>query len=86
MDWSGIAAEARTLQGAHEALSRARPRPDADLSAWRAFYERSASVYATIAETDRGHHHEALYWAARERTKAEEIEQRLENGYARSTR
>jgi hypothetical protein len=30
-------------------------------------------VYARIAETDRSHHHEAMYWANREREKGEAI-------------
>jgi hypothetical protein len=30
-------------------------------------------VYARVAEVDRGHHHEALYWAKREREKGEAI-------------
>ncbi|WP_374058963.1 AMED_5909 family protein [Saccharomonospora sp. NB11] len=34
---------------------------------------RSARVYAEVAEIDRAHHHEARYWADRERRKAEEI-------------
>ncbi|HEU5475821.1 MAG TPA: AMED_5909 family protein [Actinophytocola sp.] len=38
-----------------------------------AYYQRSAAVYDRIAEVDRGHHHEALYWAGRERRKANAI-------------
>jgi hypothetical protein len=34
---------------------------------------RSAALYAEIAEIDRGHHHECLYWAEREQEKAKEI-------------
>ncbi len=59
---------------AHELLSRERPAADAKPDKWLAYYRRSAAVYAEVAEIDRGHHHEALYWASREERKAHEIE------------
>jgi hypothetical protein len=40
---------------------------------WRDYYLRSAAVYRRVAEVDRGHHHEAMYWAMRERLKGEKI-------------
>lgn len=58
---------------AHEALVRIRPERDASVAAWKSYYERSVALYLEIAEIDRGHHHEALYWAAREQEKAKEI-------------
>ncbi|SFB29121.1 hypothetical protein SAMN05216266_107291 [Amycolatopsis marina] len=64
------ARQARTLMQAHDALSALRPSEDAAPAVWRDYYLRSARVYAEIAEVDRGHHHEALYWADRERQKA----------------
>jgi hypothetical protein len=63
----------RTLWEAHQVLQKARPRSGASKGAWLAFYERSAALYAEIAEVDRGHHHEALYWHRREKQKAEEV-------------
>ncbi|GAA0216640.1 hypothetical protein GCM10010492_13100 [Saccharothrix mutabilis subsp. mutabilis] len=63
----------RTLKDAHEALGKVMPAPDAALSRWRVFYLRSAEVYRQVAEIDRGHHHEALYWAKREREKGEAL-------------
>jgi len=63
----------RTLIEAHNALVRLRPARTADRDAWMAYYLRSAAVYDRIAEVDRGHHHEALYWAGRERRKANAI-------------
>lgn len=63
----------QTLIQAHEALVRIRPKQNAPLQEWRAYYERSAALYAQIAEIDRGHHHEALYWAEREQQKARSI-------------
>src|SRR5436305_14244302 len=60
----------RTLMQMHDALVRIRPNRDAPLEQWRAYYHRSAGLYAEMAEIDRGHHHEALYWAEREVEKA----------------
>jgi hypothetical protein len=62
---------------AHEVLSRERPAVEAKPETWLTYYRRSARVYATVAEIDRGHHHEALYWSSREERKAREIEDRL---------
>jgi hypothetical protein len=63
----------RTLMEAHSVLTAMRPTMAASPRTWLAFYRRSAAVYAEIAEIDRGHHHEALYWATRERAKADEL-------------
>ncbi|MGH4024139.1 MAG: AMED_5909 family protein [Pseudonocardiaceae bacterium] len=75
-------AQPRTLMQAHEALVRIRPKSDASLAAWKNYYERSAALYREIAEIDRGHHHEAIYWADREQKSAEEITARLSAGPA----
>ncbi|MGH3696060.1 MAG: AMED_5909 family protein [Pseudonocardiaceae bacterium] len=63
----------RTLADAHEAVARIRPRQKAPLTEWLAFHQRSAAVYAEVAEIDRGHHHEALFMAERERHRVTEI-------------
>jgi hypothetical protein len=63
----------RTLVEAHEALTRVRPSRQAPLAEWLAYYQRSAALYAEVAEIDRGHHHESLYWADHERDRAKEI-------------
>lgn len=70
----------RTLIQAHEALVRIRPKGNAPLAAWKSYYERSVALYREIAEIDRGHHHEALYWADREQKKATEITARISAG------
>lgn len=57
------------LMQAHELLTRERPAVGAGPEAWLAFYRRSAALYAEVAEVDRGHHHEALYWSSREERK-----------------
>ncbi|GAA3880251.1 hypothetical protein GCM10022243_51060 [Saccharothrix violaceirubra] len=59
------------LSQAHDIVGRLMPRPDAASEVWMDFYRRSVRVYERVAEVDRGHHHEALYWAGRERVKAE---------------
>jgi hypothetical protein len=71
-----VARQARTLMQAHEALSALRPGEDASPTLWREYYQRSARIYAEIAEVDRGHHHEALYWAGREQHKAQSLSER----------
>ncbi|MFY9809397.1 MAG: AMED_5909 family protein [Pseudonocardiaceae bacterium] len=63
----------RTLVDAQVALALIRPRRQAPLAEWLAYYQRSASWYAEIAEIDRGHHHEALYMAEQEGEHAKEI-------------
>ncbi|WP_245975527.1 AMED_5909 family protein [Amycolatopsis palatopharyngis] len=78
--------ELRTLMQAHEVLSSMRPSEDAPLPVWRDYYRRSAATYARIAEIDRGHHHEALYWADRENLKADEISKRLASTEGTSAR
>lgn len=64
---------ARTLKEAHEILSQLRPNQEAPLSEWLTFRRTSAALYAEIADIDRFHHHEALYWADREQEVANTI-------------
>jgi hypothetical protein len=73
VDRWALAQEARTLQEAHELLGRLQPAPDSEQSVLLDYYQRSAVVYSHVAEVDRGHHHEALYWANRERAKADQL-------------
>ena len=63
----------RTLGEAHQALARIRPGRQAPLAECLAYYQRAAALYTEIAEIDRGHHHECLYWADHERERAKEI-------------
>jgi hypothetical protein len=67
----------RTLTDAHNALAKIRPKSTAPLEQRLAYYQRSAALYAEIAEIDRGHHHEALYWAEYERERANEIKAQM---------
>ncbi|MGH3871416.1 MAG: AMED_5909 family protein [Pseudonocardiaceae bacterium] len=67
----------QTLAEAHEALARIQPRQKAPLTEWLVYYQRSAALYADIAEIDRGHHHESLFWADHERECAKEIKAQI---------
>ena len=67
----------QTLAEAHEALTRIRPGRQAPLAEWLAYYQRSAALYAEVAEIDRGHHHESLYWADHQRERAKEIKAQI---------
>lgn len=40
---------------------------------WLAYHQRSAALYAEVAEIDRGHHHEALFLAEQERHYAKQM-------------
>jgi hypothetical protein len=68
---------ATTLRDAHEVLRRLRPKQDAPLSEWLAFRRTSAALYTEIADIDRFHHHEALYWANREQEEVNSITTQL---------
>ncbi|MFD9734198.1 AMED_5909 family protein [Umezawaea sp. NPDC059074] len=70
--WAAVR-DVRTLREAHEALGKLQPAPSSAPAVLREYYLRSAVIYGQVAETDRGHHHEALYWSAREREKGERI-------------
>lgn len=67
----------QTLVEAHEMLARIRPGRQAPLAEWLAYYQRSAALYVEIAEIDRGHHHESLYWADHDRERAKEIKAQI---------
>lgn len=69
----GLAEQVTTLSQAHDVLSKLMPNPKSKPEVLKDYYLRSAAVYARIAEIDRTHHHEALYWATREREKGEAI-------------
>lgn len=68
----------KSLMEAHLLLSHMRPAVGAPREKWLAFYRRSAQVYLEMAEIDRGHHHEAMYWAARERAKANKLQAEID--------
>ena len=73
MDKTTEPATPRTLAEAHESVAAIRPPRTAPLSEWLVYYQQSAAWYAEVAEIDRGHHHEALAIADRERQLAKQI-------------
>lgn len=75
MHW-GLAEQVKTLSEAHDVLSKLLPNPKAKPEVLKDYYLRSAAIYARVAEIDRSHHHEAIYWANREREKGEAIKLR----------
>lgn len=70
--------EPKTLRDAHEVVMDRRPSKDANPSVWLAFRLGNARLYKAVADVDRGHHHEALYWAGYEERKAGEISAELQ--------
>ncbi|WP_245787104.1 AMED_5909 family protein [Amycolatopsis saalfeldensis] len=62
------------LADAHDDAERRRPEQTAMPSKWIAFHRANARMYERVADIDRGHHHEALYWADRERRNVDEVE------------
>jgi hypothetical protein len=69
--------EPRTLADAHYAVACTRPTQKAPLTDWLAYHQRSAALYAEVAEIDRGHHHEALFMAEQERQRAKNIQAQI---------
>ena len=67
----------KTLVQAHERAVQLRPSRAASAETWLAFHRRMAAMYAEVAEIDRGHHHEAIYWANRERSHATKLAERM---------
>ncbi|MFJ1760564.1 AMED_5909 family protein [Amycolatopsis sp. NPDC088138] len=68
-------AEPKTLRDAHEVVMDRRPPRSASPSVWLAFRLGNARLYKAIADVDRGHHHEALYWAGYEERQASELQE-----------
>lgn len=66
-----------TLTEAHELVAKLRPALSAPPGSWLEFRLRAARIYADVADVDRFHHHEASYWAASERKKADAIRAEL---------
>ncbi|WP_370968581.1 AMED_5909 family protein [Amycolatopsis sp. cg9] len=70
--------EPKTLLDAHEVVMDRRPPNDANPPVWLAFRLGNARLYKAVADVDRGHHHEALYWAGYEERNAGEISAELQ--------
>lgn len=62
-----------TLRDAHDLIGRIRPGSDAPASEWLAFRRRAGQIYRAVADIDRYHHHEAMYWVEHESEAASEL-------------
>ncbi|MGW7537541.1 AMED_5909 family protein [Amycolatopsis sp. NPDC054798] len=72
--------EPATLEDAHNAARSRRPASNAARSEWVAFHLTNAGMYRTVADYDRWHHHEALYWADYEERQAARLSSPSEEG------
>ena len=61
------------MQEAHDDSYARMPGQDAPVSAWVAFRTANARMYRAVADLDRGHHYEALYWCEHERREVEKL-------------
>jgi hypothetical protein len=62
-----------TLREAHDLVSRLRPGSDAPAGEWLAFRGRAVQIYRAVADIDRYHHHEAMYWVEHEQQAATDL-------------
>lgn len=67
----------RTLAEAHHMVAHTRPPQQAPLLAWLAYHQRATTLYAEVAEIDRGHHREALFMTEQERQRVKEIKAQI---------
>jgi hypothetical protein len=72
---SGTAADSEpvTLQQAHDVLRSQRPQVSASAKSWRAYYEKAARTYTSVAALDDAHHFEALALAGLAHEDAEKL-------------
>ena len=70
--------EAGTLDDAREVVFVLRPEVGAKPSEWVAFHRANAAMYERVAEIDRRHRWEALYWAGYERRQVEKLTRKPE--------
>ncbi|WP_410621385.1 AMED_5909 family protein [Amycolatopsis sp. cmx-8-4] len=68
----------RTLREAHDDAFARMPSREAPVSAWVEFRRVNARMYHAVADLDRGHHHEALYWFGRELREVERLTEKPE--------
>lgn len=76
-------ASPRTLWEAHQAVMAVRPSKAASDREWQAFRAKAAETYSAVAEVDRPHWDEALYWANSERARADRLAERMKAALAR---
>ncbi|MFJ7218466.1 AMED_5909 family protein [Amycolatopsis sp. NPDC098790] len=66
------------LREAHVDACERMPAQAAPAQVWVEFRRANARMYRAIADLDRGHHHEALYWFGRELREVERLTAKAE--------
>ncbi|MEC3978617.1 AMED_5909 family protein [Amycolatopsis sp. H20-H5] len=72
----------RTLTEAHGDVVKRRPGDSATAVQWQKFHQQNKRVYQAVADIDRGHHHELLYWVEYEQRKVEDLTEQIRQGKA----
>lgn len=72
-----------TLKDAHDLIGRIRPGSSASPSEFLAFRRRATQIYLAVADIDRYHHHEAMYWVEHEREAAQELSAQIQQARRR---
>ena len=75
----------QTLGQAHSDVSRRRPPAESTLVVQRKFHQDNKRLYESVADIDRGHHHEILYWVQYERNQIETLTELIRSGQTKVT-
>jgi hypothetical protein len=70
----------QTLGQAHSDVLRRRPPLESTLVVQRKFHQDNKRLYEGLADIDRAHHHEILYWVEYERRKVETLTEQIRKG------
>lgn len=74
----------QTMGQAHSDVLRRRPPLESTLVVQRKFHQDNRRLYEFVADIDRAHHHEILYWVDYERRKVETLTEQIRKGQAAS--
>ena len=75
-----VLATPQTLGQAHSDVLRRRPPLESTLVVQRHFHQENKRLYEGLADIDRAHHHEILYWVDYERRKVEALTEQIRKG------
>ncbi|HEV7975501.1 AMED_5909 family protein [Amycolatopsis sp.] len=71
----------QTLGQAHSDVLRRRPPLESTFVVQRKFHQDNKRLYESLADIDRAHHHEILYWVEYERRKVETLTEQIRKGH-----
>ncbi|HEV7948818.1 MAG TPA: AMED_5909 family protein [Glaciihabitans sp.] len=74
----------QTLGQAHSDVLKRRPPPESTLVVQRKFHQDNKRLYEGLADIDRAHHHEILYWVEYERRKVETLTELIRSGQTKA--